>query len=38
MKINEIETIGKFNRNESFFYNIGNIYKLLFMMRERERA
>ena len=23
---------------KAFFYNIGNIYKLLFMMRERERT
>lgn len=38
MEINEIEAIGKINRNKRiFFHNIDNIGKLLFMMRESDR-
>lgn len=38
MEINEIEAIGKINRNKRiFFHNIDNISHLLFMMRESDR-
>lgn len=38
MEINEIEAIGKINRNKRiFFHNIDNIGKLLFMIRESNR-